>query len=152
MQFQIPLFPRKFELSLPSGRKPHAEQLLTLDQIESRLNEPLMKEVIEKMHQFYVEGQAAVREMLAQMIQLGAFTQEQYDMLKVDSPNEEHANDFVDFLLGPFEVHIPEPEDCEEGSFGLTCECKWDPEHGVGVWFENWQPARVGFAETGYPF
>ena len=111
-----------------------------------------MKEVIEKMYQFYVEGQAAVREMLAQMIQLGAFTQEQFDTVKKDSPSEENANDFVDFLLATFHVHIPEPEDCQEGSFGLTCECKWDPEHGVGVWFENWRPTRVGFAETGFPF
>ena len=52
MQFQIPLFPQKFKLSLPSGRKPQPEQLQTLNQIESQLNESPMKEVIEKMHQF----------------------------------------------------------------------------------------------------
>lgn len=52
MQFQIPLFPHKFELSLPSSQEPQSEQLQTINQIASQLNESLMKEVIEKMHQF----------------------------------------------------------------------------------------------------
>ncbi|MBD3635717.1 MAG: hypothetical protein HUJ25_00110 [Crocinitomicaceae bacterium] len=152
MKFKIPLFPESFELSLPSGLKVHPEQLETLDQIESQLNENLMQEVIEKMHKFYVEGQAHIREMLPTMIQLGAMTQEQYDLLQKDCPSTETIDDFVEYLEAPFHIRIPEPENCEDGSFGLTAECKWDQEHGVGVWFEKWKPVRVGFAEAGYPW
>lgn len=151
MKFRIPLFPQQFELSLPSGLKPQPEQLQTLNQIESRLDETLMKEVIEKMHQFYVEGQEYIGEMLPTMIQFGAMTQEQYDMLQEDCPSTENTDDFIDFLEAPFHVQIPESEACKEGTFGLTCECKWDIEHGVGVWFENWRPTRVGSAEAGHP-
>ena len=132
MNFRIPLFPKPFELSLPSGLKVHPEQLETLDQIESHLNETLMQEVIDKMHKFYVEGQVNIREMLPTMIQ-------------------ETTADFVEYLEAPFHIQIPEPENCKLGSFGLSSECKWDQEHGVGVWFENWKPVRVGFAEAGYP-
>lgn len=152
MQFKIPLFSNKFELEMPSDSKLHPKQLSILNQIESKVDEALMQEVIDKLHEFYVEGQKQFRDVLPAMIQMGAFTQEMYDLLKEESPNEENSSDFVDFLEEPNKIHLPEPELCGDGTFGLTCECKWDVEHGVGVWFENWKPVRVGFADVCYPF
>ena len=102
MKFKIPIFPEPFDLSLPSGLKIHPEQQEILNQIESKLTESFMNDVIEQMHKFFVEGQEHILQMLPTMIQLGAMTQEQYDQLQEDSPSTESSADYINYLLPPF--------------------------------------------------
>lgn len=150
MHCHIPLFPEPFEL-LNDGEELGPIQLKVLEQIESNLTESIIQDVIEQMHKFYVDGQNHIRETLPQMILLGAITQKQFDDLQKDCPRMDSSIDFINYLLPPYSLSIPDSDNWNIGSFGLSCECKWDENYGVGVWFENWKPVRVGFAEAGYP-
>lgn len=151
MKFKIPLFSQKFELDSFLENNPSPEQLEILNSIESKLELSTMQDVLRQMHEFYVEGQKHLEEMLPKMIEYGIITKEQFEKMKAESPSVETIEGFIDHLEEPFSINLPEPEDCKEGTFGLTMECSWDIEHGVGVWFENWKPTRVGFAEAGIP-
>lgn len=148
MKFNIPLFPHPFELQKEIDQRD--TRMHTLQLLETKLDKDLVKQMIEEMHRFYVEGQNQFREVLPQLIKLGAMTQETYDAMQADSPKIDSTVDFIEHLEAPFEISLPDVEDYKEGTFGISCECSWDPEHGIGAWFENWQLVQVGFAEVAY--
>jgi len=47
-------------------------------------------------------------------------------------------------LITPSEIYISPEDDCEYGAFGFGLECEWDIEHGLGVYFKNWEVCEVG--------
>ncbi|MCU0437456.1 MAG: hypothetical protein MUC49_06030 [Raineya sp.] len=53
-------------------------------------------------------------------------------------------------LITPSEIYISPEESCEYGTFGFGLECEWDIEHGLGVYFKNWEVYEVGSMDVAF--
>jgi hypothetical protein len=151
MKFVIPLFPEPFELEDTLNLQENDSRLITVELLESKLDEPLVARMIQEMHRFYVRGQEEFEKVLPQFIEFGSMTQELWDEMVAESPSRENTDDFIQHLQAPFSIDLQEDSTAySEGTFGLSCECSWDQEHGVGAWFENWKLVNVGSAQVAY--
>jgi hypothetical protein len=55
-------------------------------------------------------------------------------------------------LLTPSEIYINPEEECELGSFGFGLDCEWNPEHGLGVYFDNWEIIEIGGMDVAFGY
>lgn len=55
-------------------------------------------------------------------------------------------------LITPGEIYINQEEECESGRFGFGLACEWDVEHGLGVYFDNWEITDTGDMDVAFGY
>jgi hypothetical protein len=151
VKIRLPLMPFSFKVEKNDNSLITAKETALLEQLLSEVNENTMQQAISMMHEFFCFCRKEFEKLLPKMIELGIFTMAQFNEMVKDSPSTESSENFTKFLEEPFSVYLPDIDSFKEGKFGISMECTWDMEHGVGVWFENWKPVKSGFADTAYP-
>lgn len=152
ISINFPLIQNEFILENQEPGLTKDEIKSIVDEIQTNLKEHSLLSGLKMSYDFYLEGQKYLETVYPKMIELGAITESQIAEQKKNSPNTEgfELDDFLKYLEPPFVLMLSEENPKKKGTFGITVECSWDPEHGLGIWFENWIPIEAGFAEVAY--
>ena len=52
--------------------------------------------------------------------------------------------------ITPLAIYIPDKYKCKDGLIGISFDCTWDIEHGLGILIKDWQVVEASVSEISF--
>ena len=52
--------------------------------------------------------------------------------------------------FSPFTIYIPDKNKCKDGFIGISFDCTWDINNGLGVLIKDWKVVEVSVSEISF--
>ena len=103
----------------------------------------LTPEILQKIFDFYKSSYADYKSGWIMTGQISEKELEKY-LPKPTTPEN------LKLFITPAIIHIPNKNDCKDGTIGIEFDCTWDIENGLGVLIKDWKVVKANVAEISY--